>query len=493
MELSNNIVSQFVKITNDDNRKQPQTTAYGKVVMYNNERYVQLDGSDLLTPADTTVHVKDDERVTVTIKGHGAVIDGNLSDISASNDHLIFVENDLASFKVTTDGMFLTLRDEVDQRFTDFAVTVDGMFLDVRNEFDQRFTDFSVTVDGMFLEVRNEVKQQFTDFEVTVNGLFLETKNEFDGKLAEFQVTTDGMFVTVQNNINAVDKKITDFKVTTDGMFVTVQNNINAVDKKITDFKVTTDGMFVTVGNNIDSHTNLINGLRGDVNWLGEQNTEVHNSISSLSIRADQIQSAVSGKIGASDVGTIVTQNATSWGLSIYGKLSGTHYNFDGTNFSIGSSSGGTTAYHAAGYSKWVHSDGSWTQVDSGGMKWGKGSMTSGYHCLMHAGEYTCNSEATQTVYLPDEFKGKPFKIVTAVKRIYISSNDYVTNARFPLLSFYAEALNINHSAGTFQVYASVRAWNRSNINGWGTVIGDGSHAAEAEALKPVVAYWAFV
>lgn len=468
MELSNNIVSQFVKITNDDNKKQPQTTAYGKVVMYNNERYVQLDGSDLLTPADTTVHVKDDERVTVTIKGHGAVIDGNLSDISASNDHLIFVENDLASFKVTTDGMFLTLRDEVDQRFTDFAVTVDGMFLDVRNEFNQRFTDFSITVDGMFLEVRDEVKQQFTDFEVTVDGMFLETKNEFDGKLAEFKVTTDGMFVTVQSNIDAVDKKITDFKLTT-------------------------EGMFVTVGDNINSHTNLINGLRNDVNWLGGQNTEVHDSISSLSIRADQIQSAVSGKIGASDVGTIVTQNATSWGLSIYGKLSGTHYNFDGTNFSIGSSSGGTTAYHAAGYSKWVHSDGSWTQVDASGMKWGKGSTTSGYHCLMHAGEYTCNSEATQTVYLPDEFKGKPFKVVTAVKRIYISLNDYVTNARFPLLSFYAEALNLNHSAGTFQVYASVRAWNRSSINGWGTVIGDGSNAAESEALKPVVAYWAFV
>ena len=467
MELSNNIVSQFVKITNDDNRKQPQTTAYGKVVMYNNERYVQLDGSDLLTPADTTVHVKDDERVTVTIKGHGAVIDGNLSDISASNDHLIFVENDLASFKVTTDGMFLTLRDEVDQRFTDFAVTVDGMFLDVRNEFNQRFTDFSITVDGMFLEVRDEVKQQFTDFEVTVNGLFLETKNEFDGKLAEFKVTTDGMFVTVQSNIDAVDKKITDFKVTT-------------------------DGMFVTVGSNIDSHTNLINGLRTDVNWLGGQNEEVHNLCSSLSIRADQIQSAVTGKIGASDVGTIVTQNATNWNLSINGKLKGTNYNFDGTNFTIGSSSGNTTAYHAAGYSKWTHSDGSYTRVDANGLTWSKGGTASTYHCLLYAGEYTCDSESTVTIQLPSEFIGKNFKVITAVKRIYTSNSDHVTNAYFPLISFYAEALNLNKNTGTFQVYASVRAWNRKSYGSYGTIIGDGNWD-EKQLVKPVVAYWAFV
>ena len=467
MELSNNIVSQFVKITNDDNRKQPQTTAYGKVVMYNNERYVQLDGSDLLTPADTTVHVKDDERVTVTIKGHGAVIDGNLSDISASNDHLIFVENDLASFKVTTDGMFLTLRDEVDQRFTDFAVTVDGMFLDVTNEFDQKFTDFSVTVDGMFLEVRNEVKQQFTDFEVTVNGLFLETKNEFDGKLAEFKVTTDGMFVTVQENINAVDKKITDFKVTT-------------------------DGMFVTVGNNIDAHTQRMDTIQRDLNWLGGQNEEVHNLCSSLSVRADQIQSAVTGKIGASDVGTIVTQNATNWNLSINGKLSGTNYNFDGTNFTIGSSWGNTTAYHAAGYSKWTHSDGSYTRVDANGLTWSKGGTASTYHCLLYAGEYTCDSESTVTIPLPSEFIGKNFKVVTAIKRIYTSNNDHVSSAYFPLLSFYAEALNINRNTGTFQVYASVRAWNRKSYGGYGTVIGDGSWE-EKQLVKPVVAYWAFV
>lgn len=415
MDLSNKMVSEFVKVTKDT-PKAPNTSAYGKVVIYDDNKYVQLDGSDLLTPADTTVHVNDGERVTVSINGHTATINGNLSDISASN-------GDLMQFKVNTDGMFLTLRDEFDTKMSDFKITLDGMFLTVREEF---------------------------------------------------------------------NAKMSDFKITTDGMFLTVQNNINTVDAKLTEFKVASDGMFVNVGSNINEHTNLINGLRTDVNWLGGQNEEVHNLCSSLSVRADQIQSAVSGKIGASDVYTIVTQNATSWNLSINGKLSGTNYKFDGTNFTIGSSSGYTTAYHAAGYSKWTHSDGSYTRVDANGLTWSKGGTASTYHCLLYAGEYTCDSESTVTIQLPSEFIGKNFKVVTAVKRIYTSNNDHVTSAYFPLLSFYAEALNLNRNTGTFQIYASIRAWNRKSYGGYGTMIGDGSWD-EKQLVKPVVAYWAFV
>ena len=415
MSLSNKMVSEFVKVTKDT-PKAPNTSAYGKVVIYDDNKYVQLDGSDLLTPADTTVHVNDGERVTVSINGHTATINGNLSDISASN-------GDLMQFKVNTDGMFLTLRDEFNTKMSDFKITTDGMFLTIREEF---------------------------------------------------------------------NTKMSDFKVTTDGMFLTVQHNIDTIDAKLTEFKVTSDGMFVNVGSDINNHTNLINGLRTDVNWLGGQNEEVHNLCSSLSVRADQIQSAVSGKIGASDVYTIVTQNATSWNLSINGKLSGTNYKFDGTNFTIGSSSGHTTAYHAAGYSKWTHSDGSYTRVDANGLTWSKGGTASTYHCLLYAGEYTCDSESTVTIQLPSEFIGKNFKVVTSVKRIYTSNNDHVTSAYFPLLSFYAEALNINRNTGTFQVYASIRAWNRKSYGGYGTKIGDGSWE-EKQLVKPVVAYWAFV
>ena len=126
-------------------------------------------------------------------------------------------------------------------------------------------------------------------------------------------------------------------------------------------------------------------------------------------------------------------------------------------------------------------------------MTWSKGNTASGYHYLLYAGEYRCPSEATWTITLPTEFQGKDFKVVTSIKRIYISNDSYVTGCYFPLLSFYAEALNINKNAGTFQVYASVRAWNRTSYGGWGQMVGNGTTAAEREAMQPVVAYWAFV
>jgi hypothetical protein len=302
------------------------------------------------------VHIKDGERVTVSINNHTAIIDGNVTDISASNEELGIVK---------------------------------GQMLEIENEFVQ----FKIDTEGMLLEIRNET----------------------DTKLAKFKVDVEGMFVSFEDT---VDKKLAKIEMDVDKI----------------EMSVTADG-----------------------------------------------------------IGTVVKQNAESWGISINGKLKGTNYTFDGNNFTIGSTTGNTTAYHAAGYSKWVHTDGSYTRIDAKGMTWSKGGTASGYHYLLYAGEYRCPSEATWTVTLPAEFKGKDFKVVTSIKRIYISNDSYVTGCYFPLLSFYAEALNINKNAGTFQVYASIRAWNRTGYSNWGQMVGNGSTAAEREAMQPVVAYWAFV
>ncbi len=84
MSLSNELISQFVKITNDEKKPQTESTVYG-TVKYDGKYYVQLDGSDLLTPVETTTDVKDGERVTVSIKDHTATITGNLTNPSASS------------------------------------------------------------------------------------------------------------------------------------------------------------------------------------------------------------------------------------------------------------------------------------------------------------------------------------------------------------------------------------------------------------------------
>ena len=86
MDLSNDLISKFVKITNDgDKKKTKEGTAYGTAVKYDGNMYVKIDGSDLLTPIDTTADIKEGERVTIMIKDHNATVTGNVTSPSASS------------------------------------------------------------------------------------------------------------------------------------------------------------------------------------------------------------------------------------------------------------------------------------------------------------------------------------------------------------------------------------------------------------------------
>ena len=86
MGLSNDLLSQFAKITNDKTKNKKESTTYGTAKVVGGVTYVQLDGSDLLTPYSSTADIKDGDRVQVTIKNHTATVTGNLSSPSARTD-----------------------------------------------------------------------------------------------------------------------------------------------------------------------------------------------------------------------------------------------------------------------------------------------------------------------------------------------------------------------------------------------------------------------
>lgn len=88
MGLPNDLISQFVKITNDNTSTKKETTVYGTAKYVGEKLYVKLDGSnpDVLTPVYTAVDVKDGERVAVLIKNHTASITGNTSSPAARNE-----------------------------------------------------------------------------------------------------------------------------------------------------------------------------------------------------------------------------------------------------------------------------------------------------------------------------------------------------------------------------------------------------------------------
>lgn len=85
MILSSDLLSQFVKITNDTDNTPKDVIVYGEVVVKDDKTYVRLDGAgeNVLTPISydtiSSTSAQNGDRVMVTMKNHTAVITGNLT------------------------------------------------------------------------------------------------------------------------------------------------------------------------------------------------------------------------------------------------------------------------------------------------------------------------------------------------------------------------------------------------------------------------------
>lgn len=118
MGLSNELIRQFVQITNDKKRVSTESILYGTVILKDDGPYVQLDGSDVLTPVSSTADVKDDERVTVLLKNHSAIVTGNVSSPSASSKDLQETNKNIAEFEEVTTNRFRANEADIDELST---------------------------------------------------------------------------------------------------------------------------------------------------------------------------------------------------------------------------------------------------------------------------------------------------------------------------------------------------------------------------------------
>ena len=113
MGLSYDIISEFVKITNDNKEKPKEGTVYATVVSSSGGKYVKIDGSDLLTPMDTTADIEDGERVTLTIKDHKAIVTGNVTSPSASTSKVDKVSETVSSLSDRVGTFELVVADKI--------------------------------------------------------------------------------------------------------------------------------------------------------------------------------------------------------------------------------------------------------------------------------------------------------------------------------------------------------------------------------------------
>lgn len=113
MPLNSDLISQFVKLTTQNNSKTQakDTTVYG-TIQYDGSIYsVLLDGAEQSTPIIATSDVKAGDRVAVTIRNHTATVTGNLTSPAARTEDVKELGNDVKevgtviSHTVTTDNL----------------------------------------------------------------------------------------------------------------------------------------------------------------------------------------------------------------------------------------------------------------------------------------------------------------------------------------------------------------------------------------------------
>ena len=106
MGLTNDLISQFVKATNDTKKVKTEKTVYGKIVDDNGTLKVRLDGADekVLTPIITTSNVKAGDRVIVLIKNHSATVIGNTSSPSTTVSDVEGINNKITEFETVVAG-----------------------------------------------------------------------------------------------------------------------------------------------------------------------------------------------------------------------------------------------------------------------------------------------------------------------------------------------------------------------------------------------------
>ena len=205
MALSNDLISQFVKITNDNKPVKDESTIYGTTVNYNGGIYVRIDGSDRLTPVkNTTSDVLPDERVMVLIKNHTALITGNLTSPAARIDTV----KDLDT-KVDEQGNVIAAHGNEIYAIDDKIAAINNTITAQDNEL-YLINDKIVALDNTVTAQNNELYEvgnriALIDNTVTAQGNKLDAINSRISTMSDTITSQGNDIYAIGNKISVID------------------------------------------------------------------------------------------------------------------------------------------------------------------------------------------------------------------------------------------------------------------------------------------------
>lgn len=218
MALSNDLISQFVKATQDKEETKKESTAYGKIVKQGDKEYVQLDGSDLLTPIESTTVVKDGDRVIVTIKNHTAIVTGDFTNPSANTKDVIEIGNKITEFEIVIADKVTTEQLEAE------VARIDKLIADNITATNAKFE----TIEGKVAEI-DTIKADVVEIDRKVTAQEAEFKT-MRADIADFKDVTTESIEAIEGQFHTLESDYADFEET-------VTTKLTASDAKITELE----------------------------------------------------------------------------------------------------------------------------------------------------------------------------------------------------------------------------------------------------------------
>ena len=245
MALSHEVVSQFAKLVDNKPKKDEGVTVKGTYKIIGDIEYVQLDGSDVLTPVESTVEAKTGERVQVLIKDHFATVTGNISSPAARSKDV----KDLAD---TVDEQGNTI-----QQMDNTIIQQGNSIIQMNTSINQHETtinqhDTKINQQGdQIVSINNTIISQGNSIEANHNSIIAQGNqiDSMNNTITQHGNNITSMNNTIQQHGNKIDQNSN--TISQQG------NTINQQGNKITeiDNTVKTQGnTIVAQGNTIDAH-----------------------------------------------------------------------------------------------------------------------------------------------------------------------------------------------------------------------------------------------
>ena len=343
MELPKKLINEFAKVTNDTEKPDNDTTVYGVISKNGDSTYVQLDGSDLLTPVSTTTDTQDGDRVTVLIKNHTAIVTGNMTSPAARTDDVKDMDKKFSDENTLITGKIVAAEGDIANLKTDklsaneakitYATIVNLNAAEAKIDklaaidFDAKYAniDFANVGEAAMehLYSKSGLIENVTISDgtitgnlvgVTIKGDLIEGNTVVADKLVikgtdglYYKLNTDGMKIEAQqtdyNSLNGsiiTAKSITATKISVDDLV--------AFDATIGGFNITSDALYSGVKESINNTTRGIYLGKDGQLAIGDSNNflKYYKTTSGaykleLSLGGDDITTSVNDAINAAN------------------------------------------------------------------------------------------------------------------------------------------------------------------------------------------------